>query len=84
MMMARTPSLNASSRLVFICAGLGGEPSKPIVRRFDIIIGQAVRCFCEANCHLGARAAKKFDKTLGLGCWNDGILITSTDPNVYR
>jgi hypothetical protein len=37
----------------------------------------------KTNCHLGARAAKKCDKTLGLGWGNNRILIPSADPNVH-
>src|SRR5712664_2552744 len=84
MMMARTPSLNASSRVVFILANLWLDLSEPMARSVKVIIGQAVRGLCETNRHIGPCTTKKVCEPLCLGCRNNWIVITRADPNTHR
>jgi len=48
----------------------------------NFTVRQAVASTEKPKCHIRARAAKKFDKALSLGRWNDWIPTPGTDPNL--
>jgi len=51
-------------------------------RCFNVTARQTVPSIEKTKCHIRACAAKKFDKALSLGRWNDWILTPGTDPNL--
>src|SRR5947209_12156906 len=50
----------------------------------NFVVRQPVASIEKTNCHIRARATKKFDQTLSLGCWNDWIVTPGADPNADR
>jgi len=51
-------------------------------RCFNVTARQGVASIEKTKCHIRARAAKKLDKALSLGRWNDWIPTPGADPNL--
>src|SRR6266496_194371 len=56
---------------------------EPVSRCYDVVIAQPMTCPCEADSDVRSRGAQKFNKALSLGCWDDWIFTSCTDPNAY-